>query len=89
MENMSNAPKRQFYVRAVWDDEAEVYYTDSNIRGLHIEADTIEAFEEAMFDVVAEQIVTNHYSKDDLANSSFAELIPAVVWERPEPRVHA
>ena len=34
--------KRMFSVTAHWDDEAKVFYSDSDIVGLHIEAETIE-----------------------------------------------
>ena len=35
-----------FFVKAVWDEEAKVFYSDSDIVGLHIEAETIEGFRE-------------------------------------------
>lgn len=43
--------KRMFNVTAHWDDEAGVFYSDSDIVGLHIEARTIEEFEAVMMDV--------------------------------------
>ncbi|RNC97095.1 MAG: DUF1902 domain-containing protein [Oricola sp.] len=36
---------RTYTVRAVWDDDAKVWVADSDIEGLHIEADSIDAFE--------------------------------------------
>jgi hypothetical protein len=33
------------YITPIWDHEAQVYYSESNIRGLHIEAETLEEFE--------------------------------------------
>ena len=35
---------RTEYVNAVWDKEAGVFYSRSNIKGLYIEAPTIEEF---------------------------------------------
>ena len=33
-----------FYVRALYDAENDLYYSESNIDGLHLEADTLEEF---------------------------------------------
>jgi hypothetical protein len=77
--------KRMFYVRAHWDNEAKVYYSESDIFGLHIEAATIDEFEAVMNDVAADLIVTNHYSAQDIASKPLRELVPAILWQRPEP----
>ncbi|WP_137132405.1 DUF1902 domain-containing protein [Rhizobium sp. FY34] len=61
--------KRAYSVKAHWDDEAHVFYSESDIDGLHIEASTIEEFEEVMLDAAIELIVANHISTDDLANA--------------------
>ena len=34
--------KKTFYVRALWDEEAKRFYSESDIHGLHIETDTVE-----------------------------------------------
>lgn len=52
--------KRSFFVRAIWDDEAKVFYSESDIDGLHIEAPTIDVFEEVVLDVAADMIAANH-----------------------------
>lgn len=52
--------KRSFFVRAIWDDEAKVFYSESDIDGLHIEAPTMEVFEEVVLDVAADMIAANH-----------------------------
>lgn len=75
--------KRAFYVRAVWDDEAGVYYSESDIFGLHIESKTIEEFESVLFDLAADLVIANHLSKDDLAQKPLRDIMPAIVWERP------
>lgn len=82
----SAEPKRRFFVRAVWDADAKVYYSESDIRGLHIEAATLDAFEEVLADTAPDLIVANHLSKADLASTSLTDLIPTIVWERPAPR---
>jgi hypothetical protein len=75
--------KRSFFVRAVWDPEAKIFYSESDIVGLHIEAATLEQFEEVMMDSGAELIVANHLSAEDLATKSLQDLLPAIVFERP------
>ena len=37
--------KRSCVVTAIWDADARVFYLESDIKGLHVEADTLEAFE--------------------------------------------
>ena len=52
--------KRSFFVRARWDAEAKVFYSESDIDGLHIEADTVEEFEPIMLQLAPELIAANH-----------------------------
>jgi hypothetical protein len=52
--------QRTFYVRSIWDAEAKVFYCDSDIIGLHIEAKTLDEFEELMHQFVPDLIVANH-----------------------------
>ena len=33
--------KRKYLVTAIWDEEAQVFYSKSDIHGLHIEAETL------------------------------------------------
>ena len=49
-----------FTVRAVWDAENCIFVSESNIKGLHIETETIEEFEEVMNDIAGELFVSNH-----------------------------
>lgn len=52
--------QQTFRVKAVWDAEAEVFYSQSDIEGLHIEAATLDEFEVIMLDVTPELIMVNH-----------------------------
>ena len=52
--------KRTFSVKAIWDDEAQVFYARSDIEGLHIEAASLDEFEEIMLDAAPELILANH-----------------------------
>lgn len=75
--------RRTYFVKALWDSEAKVYYSDSNIEGLHIEAETLDEFEAVIMEAAIELIVENHLSATDLAEKSIKELVPAIVWQRP------
>ncbi len=78
--------KRDFYVRALWDDEAKRWYSESDIHGLHIETDTLDEFEEVMKDVAAELVLANHFSKEDIASVPLKDLVPTILWERPRDK---
>ena len=60
--------QQTFRVKAVWDAEAEVFYSQSDIEGLHIEAATLrlgsgqalDEFEAIMLDAAPELIMVNH-----------------------------
>ena len=68
-----------FFVRAVWDEEAKVFVSESDIVGLHIEAATLEEFREIMMDIAPELVLANHVTNDDLLTKSLRELVP-VIW---------
>ena len=76
--------KRVFRVKAVWDGEAGVFYSRSDIEGLHIEATDLEEFEAIMMDVAPELIIANHWTAPEIAEHSFKELIPAILWQHPD-----
>lgn len=68
-----------FFVRAVWDEGAGVFRSESNIIGLHIETGTIDEFREVLSDLAPELILTNHISGDDLLAKPLKDIIP-VIW---------
>lgn len=67
-----------FFVRAVWDEEAKVFVSESDIVGLHIEAATLEEFREIMVDIAPELVLANHVTNDDLLTKSLRELVPVI-----------
>lgn len=75
--------KRTFTVSAIWDEEAGVFYSESDIIGLHVETATIEEFENVMFELAPELIVANHITKPEATRRSLQDLIPAILWQRP------
>ena len=68
-----------FHITAVWDEAVGVFYSDSNIVGLHIEAETIEEFRAIAIDLGPEMILANHVTNDDLLTKPLKDLIP-VIW---------
>lgn len=76
--------KRTFTVKAVWDDEAEVFYAESDIEGLHIEAASLDEFEELIVDTAPELIMANHRSMSEISERPLKDMIPAILWERSE-----
>ncbi len=76
--------KRTFVIKALWDEDAKVFVSESDIDGLHIEAETIEEFEEIIKECAIELIIANHLSAPEIADRSIRELIPAILWQRPE-----
>ncbi len=49
--------ERTFTVKAIRDNEAQVFYAQSDIEGLHIEAASLDEFEEIMLDAAPELIM--------------------------------
>ena len=69
----------EFFVKAVWDEDAGVFHSESNIIGLCIEAETIDEFRELLADLAPELILANHISRDDLLAKPLKDIIP-MVW---------
>lgn len=73
----------RFYVKALWDDEAKVFYSESDIVGLHIEAATIEDFVVVMEDLAPQMVLENHMTKQDIAKKSILEMISSIIFQPP------
>ena len=71
--------KRKYVVTAVWDPEARVFYSKSDIEGLHIEAGTMEEFESLTVELAPELIIENHFKTAEISEAPFKELIPSIV----------
>lgn len=78
------AIKRSYYVKALWDDEARVFWSESDIKGLHIEAGTLEEFENLVGELAPDLIFDNHLRQDELGATALKDLIPSVVVRAPE-----
>ena len=71
--------QRSFHVEAVWDEREEIWCSESDITGLHIEAETLEEFYDLVNEFASDLIVSNHYSDSDLSGADLRDVIPAVV----------
>ena len=70
-----------FYIRPVWDDEAKVYISASNIIGLNIEAETADEIYEIAKDCAVDLIIANHLSDLDILNNPIKDLIPFIHFQ--------
>jgi hypothetical protein len=80
--------KKSYDVRAIWDEENEIWYSESDLIGLHVEAKTFPEFQEMVHEFAAELIVTNHYCDEDL-EQDLRDLIPAIVISQSEKQTQA
>ncbi|MGR3524892.1 MAG: DUF1902 domain-containing protein [Paracoccaceae bacterium] len=74
-----------FYVKAIWDAENGVYFSESDIVGLHIEAATLEEFEAAAMELGPQLVFENHVTKRELTQRSIMDLIPWIQFRAPTP----
>ena len=71
--------QRSFSVQAIWDEEEQIWFCESDIIGLHVEAASLEEFYDLVNEFASDLIVSNHYSESDLSGTSLRDLIPSVV----------
>lgn len=71
-----------FTVEALWDADAQVWYSRSDIIGLHIEADTLEDFEREVRENAPYLVVANHYKDRDIDRTDLRNLIPAIFFRK-------
>jgi len=50
---------KKYYVKAVWDEEAQVFYSKTNIPGLNIEAATLHEFVQVAEDLAPQMLEAN------------------------------
>ena len=48
-----------YHIRAVWDPEAEVYYSETNVPGLVVEAETLSEFMAITEELLPEMLKAN------------------------------
>ena len=72
--------KRKYLVTAIWDEEAQVFYSKSDIHGLHIEAETLDEFESLIVDLAPDLIIENDLCSEEV-NSGWRSLLDLVPYE--------
>ena len=56
--------KKQYFVRAEWDDEAKCWYvSDTNVPGLAADAETIPQLTQKLLSMVSDLLIENSRSK--------------------------
>ena len=50
---------QSYYVRAVWDEDAGVYFSETNVPGLNIEAETLHGFIEIAEELAPQMLEAN------------------------------
>lgn len=73
-----------FHIKAVRDEEAGVFWSKSDIAGLHIEAETFEEFKRVAEEFAAELILENHLDGEDMLRSDLRDQIPVVILTRED-----
>lgn len=83
-----SAGMAKFTIRACWDEEAGVWYSESDISGFSIEAETLEEFEKLMDEHAPVLVYENHIKPAQSVDSTFRELLPTLIWQRPTDKVN-
>jgi Domain of unknown function (DUF1902) len=81
--------KTTFFVKALWDDEANVWYSETDIEDLFINAKNLEEFEEVTSEFVGELVLENHWHCDQVPEDLIKTTVPIILWQRPNQARHA
>lgn len=85
--------RRRFFIRPLWDAEAGVFISESDIEGLHIEAETEAEFFTFAAEIAPELIVDNHmgdlglgaHTTEASLRDSLAAILPVLTLEPARP----
>jgi Domain of unknown function (DUF1902) len=81
--------KRAFFVKAIWDDEAKVWISETDIEGLFINAKDLDEFEEVVNEFAGELVLENHWRQEKVPLEVINSTVPIILWQRPEEARHA
>lgn len=81
--------KRTFYVKALWDDEVKVWYSETDISGLFINAKDLDEFEEVIAEFAGELVLENHWRRSEIPKDIINNTVPIILWQRPSVTRHA
>jgi Domain of unknown function (DUF1902) len=81
--------KRTFFVKALWDDEAKVWYSETDIDGLFINAKDLNEFEDVINEFAGDLILENHWRLGQVPEEMIRTTVPIILWQRPSVSRHA
>jgi Domain of unknown function (DUF1902) len=86
---MDSSMKRIFFVRAHWDDEAKVWYSETDIDGLFINAKDLDEFEDVVSEFAGELVLENHWRRGEVPQEMISSTVPIILWQKPSLVRHA
>ncbi len=76
--------KRTFYVKALWDDEAKIWTSETDIQGLFINAKDLIEFEEVVNEFAGELVLENHWKNEGIPPEVAGNTVPIILWQKPD-----
>jgi hypothetical protein len=76
--------KRTFYVKAIWDEEANVWISETDIEGLFINAKDLNEFEDVVNEFAGELVLENHWRSENVSPDIIGSTVPIILWQRPD-----
>ena len=61
-----------------------MFCCESDIEGMHVEADTLDEFQRLIAEHAPEQVIANHLKARQIARMSLVDLVPAISREAEE-----
>ncbi len=86
---MDRSMKRTFFVRALWDDEAKIWYSETDIDGLFINAKDLNEFEDVISEFAGDLVLENHWQHGQVPEEMIKTTVPIILWQRPSLTRHA
>lgn len=81
--------KCTFFDRAVWDDEVNVWYSETDIEGLIINAKDLNEFEEVMNEFAGDRVLENHWRRGQVPEEMINKTVPIILSQGPNLTSHA
>ena len=81
--------KRTFFVKALWDDLAKIWYSETDIDGLFINAKDLDEFEDVINEFAGDLVLENHWRRGQVPEETISSTVPIILWQRPNLARHA
>ena len=76
--------KRTFYVKAIWDEVASIWISETDIEGLFINAKDLNEFEDIVNEFAGELVLENHWKHENIPAAVIGKTVPIIMWQRPD-----